>query len=71
MSIQLLAMQGDFATAPGFVDSLTYRACARKRMLTMPSAYGAEYRQDVIGPGRKGEAAPGAACRDFGLFVTT
>jgi hypothetical protein len=38
---------------PPVVDSLNWRACARGRMLTMPTAYGVEFRQDVIGLARK------------------
>jgi transposase len=37
-------------------------------MLTMPTAYGAEFRQDVIDVACKGEAQ---IAKDFGLSVTT
>ncbi len=48
---------GWFGTAPGFVDSLTWRALARGRMLTMPAAYGAEFRQGAFDMARRGEAS--------------
>jgi transposase len=40
-------------------------------MLTMPTAYGAEFRQDVIDVARKGEAPLAQIAQDFGLWVTT
>jgi len=40
-------------------------------MLTMPTAYGAEFRQDVIDVARKGEAPLAQIAKDFGLSVTT
>jgi transposase len=40
-------------------------------MLTMPRAYGAEFRQDVIDVARKGEAPLAQIAKDFGLSVTT
>jgi transposase len=40
-------------------------------MLTMPTAYGAEFRQDVIDVACKGEAPLAQIARDFGLSVTT
>jgi transposase len=40
-------------------------------MLTMPTAYGAEFRQDVIDVARKGEAPLPQIAKDFGLSVTT
>ena len=40
-------------------------------MLTMPTPYGAEFRQDVIDVARKGEAPLAQIAKDFGLSVTT
>jgi transposase len=40
-------------------------------MLTMPAAHGADFRQDVIGVARKGEAPLAQIAKDFGLSVTT
>ncbi len=40
-------------------------------VLTMPTAYGAEFRQDVIDVARKGEAPLAQIAKDFGLSVTT
>jgi transposase len=40
-------------------------------MLTMPTAYGAEFRQDVIDVARKGGAPLAQIAKDFGLSVTT
>jgi transposase-like protein len=40
-------------------------------MLTRPTAYGAEFRQDVIDVARKGEAPLAQIAKDFGLSVTT
>jgi transposase len=40
-------------------------------MLTMPTAYGAEFRQDVTDVARKGEAPLAQIAKDFGLSVTT
>jgi len=40
-------------------------------MLTMPTAYGAEFRPDVIDAARKGEAPLAQIAKDFGLSVTT
>lgn len=40
-------------------------------MLTIPTAYGAEFRQDVIDVARKGEAPLAKIANDFGLSVTT
>jgi transposase len=40
-------------------------------MLTMPTAYGAEFRQDVIYVARKGGAPLAQIAKDFGLSVTT
>jgi transposase len=40
-------------------------------MLTIPTAYGAEFRQDVIDVARKGEAPLAQIAKDFGLSVTT
>lgn len=37
----------------------------------MPTAYGAEFRQDVIDVARKGEAPLSQIAKDFGLSVTT
>ena len=37
----------------------------------MPTAYGAEFRHDVIGVARKGEAPLAQIAKDFGLSVTT
>ena len=37
----------------------------------MPTAYGAEFRQDVIDVARKGEAPLAQIAKDFGLSVTT
>ncbi|RWW94095.1 MULTISPECIES: IS3 family transposase [Paenarthrobacter] len=37
----------------------------------MPTAYGAEFRQDVIDVARKGEATLAQIAKDFGLSVTT
>ena len=37
----------------------------------MPTAYGAEFRQDVIDVARKGEAPMAQIAKDFGLSVTT
>ncbi|MEV8151047.1 IS3 family transposase [Arthrobacter sp. NPDC080073] len=37
----------------------------------MPTAYGAEFRQDVIDVARKGEAPLAQTAKDFGLSVTT
>ena len=37
----------------------------------MPTAYGAEFRQDVIDVARKGEAPLTQIAKDFGLSVTT
>lgn len=37
----------------------------------MPTAYGAEFRQDVIEVARKGEAPLAQIAKDFGLSVTT
>ena len=37
----------------------------------MPTGYGAEFRQDVIGVARKGEAPLAQFAKDFGLWVTT
>ncbi|BCW62872.1 transposase [Arthrobacter sp. StoSoilB22] len=36
----------------------------------MPTAYGAEFRQDVIDVARKGEDPLGQIAKDFGLSVT-
>jgi transposase len=40
-------------------------------MLTTPTAYGAEFRQDVIDVARKGEAPLAQVAKDFGLSVIT
>jgi transposase len=40
-------------------------------MLTMPTPYGAEFRQHVIDVARKGEAPLAQVAKDFGLSVTT
>ena len=40
-------------------------------MLTRPTAYGAEFRQDVIDVARNGEAPMAQVAKDFGLSVTT
>jgi sucrose-6-phosphate hydrolase SacC (GH32 family) len=40
-------------------------------MLTTPTAFGAEFRQDVIEVARKGEAPLAQIAKDFGLSVTT
>jgi transposase len=40
-------------------------------MLTMPTAYGAEFRQDVIDVARKSEAPLAQIAKDFRLSVTT
>jgi transposase len=40
-------------------------------MLTVPTPYGAEFRQDVIDVARKGEAPLAQIAKDFGLSVTT
>jgi hypothetical protein len=37
-------------------------------MLTMPTAYGAEFRQDVIDVARKGEAPLAQIAKDFGII---
>ena len=37
----------------------------------MPTAYGVEFRQDVIDVARKGEAPLAQIAKDFGLSVTT
>ena len=37
----------------------------------MPTAYGAEFRQDVIDVARKGKAPLTQIAKDFGLSVTT
>lgn len=37
----------------------------------MPTAYGAEFRQDVIDVARKGEAPLAQIAKDFGLSITT
>ena len=37
----------------------------------MPTAYGAEFRQDVIDVARNGEAPLSQIAKDFGLSVTT
>ena len=37
----------------------------------MPTAYGAEFRQDVIDVARRGEAPLAQIAKDFGLSVTT
>lgn len=37
----------------------------------MPTAYGAEFRQDVIDVARKGESPLTQIAKDFGLSVTT
>lgn len=37
----------------------------------MPTAFGAEFRQDVIDVARKGEAPLAQIAKDFGLSVTT
>jgi len=41
------------------------------KMLTMPTAYGAEFRQDVVNVARKGEAPLAQIAKDFGHSVTT
>jgi transposase len=38
-------------------------------MLTMPTAYGVEFRQDVIEVARKGEAPLAQIAKTFGLSV--
>jgi transposase len=40
-------------------------------MLTMPTAYGTEFRQDVIDVASRGEAPLAQIAKDFGLSVTT
>ena len=37
----------------------------------MPTAYGSEFRQDVIDVARKGEAPSSQIAKDFGLSATT
>lgn len=59
------AVLGD---CPGFVDSLTSQAGARGRMLTVPTAYGTEFRRDVIAVARKGEAPLAQLCEEFWAF---
>ncbi|MET4590701.1 transposase [Arthrobacter sp. 754] len=39
--------------------------------MTTPTAFGAEFRQDVIDMARKGEAPLAQIAKDFGLSVTT